>query len=177
MEQAYRQGRKHAKLAFVAKSLVSAYVQAGKTDEATTIIKDELASARERLKPDSPELAGVLATTGKHLLDLKSYRDAEPLLRECLAVREKLAPDAWNTFNAQSLLGAALLGQGQHAAAEPLLLSGHAGLEKTEPSIPPQAKYTLRDAVERLVQLYTAWDKPAEAAKWRAKLEESAGKP
>jgi len=68
---------------------------------------------------------------------------------------------------------AALLGQGQHAAAEPLLLSGYEeGLEKTEPTIPPQGKYNLRDALERLVQLYTAWDKPAEAEKWRAKLEE-----
>ncbi len=171
LEQAYRKGRKHAVRAEFANDLVSAYVQAGKTDEATTIINDQLASARERLKPDSPELGGVLAMSGKHLLDLKSYRDAEPLLRECLAVREKLAPDAWNTFNAQSLLGAALVGQGQHAGAEPLLLSGHAGLEKTEPSIPPQAKYNLRDALQRLVQLYTAWDKPAEAAKWRAELE------
>jgi len=99
------------------------------------------------------------------------YRDAEPLLRECLAVREELSPDAWTTFIAQSLLGAALLGQGQHAAAEPLLLSGYAGLEKTDPTIPPQAKHNLREALERLLQLYTAWDKPAEAAKWRAKLD------
>jgi len=172
LEQAYRKGRKHASLAWVGNALVSAYVQAGRTDEATALIKDELASARERLKPDSPEQAAALAMIGKRLLELKSYHDAEPLLRECLAVREKLSRDAWTTFNAQSLLGAALLGQDQHAAAEPLLLSGYEGLEKTEPTIPPQAKYNLRDALERLVQLYTAWGKPAEAAKWRARLEE-----
>ncbi len=179
LEQAYRDGRKHkhASLAWVGSELVYAYVQAGKTDEATTLIQDELASApgAPGLKPDSPELAGVLATTGKQLLDLKSYSDAEPLLRECLAVREKLAPDAWTTFNAQSLLGAALVGQGQHAAAEPLLLSGYEGLEKTEPTIPPAAKHNLRDALERLVQLYAAWDKPAEAANWRNRLDSMNG--
>ena len=46
-------------------------------------------------------------------MDLKSYSNSEPLLRECLAVREKLARDAWTTFTAQSLLGADLLRQGQ----------------------------------------------------------------
>ena len=37
--------------------------------------------------------------------------------------------------------------------------------------IPPHAKNNLRDALERLVQLYTAWDKPAEAAKWQTMLD------
>ena len=56
------------------------------------------------------------------------------------------------------------------SAAEPLLVAGYEGLEKAEPTIPPEARPNLREALERLVHLYTAWDKPAEAAKWRATL-------
>ena len=34
-------------------------------------------------------------------------------------------------------------------------------------------KIRLTEALERLVQLYDAWDKPDDAAKWRKKLEET----
>jgi hypothetical protein len=38
-------------------------------------------------------------------------------------------------------------------------------------SIPPAAQPRLAEALRRLVDLYTAWDKPDEAAKWQAELE------
>jgi hypothetical protein len=113
-----------------------------------------------------------LAAGGKALLDVKAYADAEPLLRECLALREKLAPDAWTTFNARSMLGGALLGQQKYADAEPLLRAGYEGLKKTEPTIPPQGKNSLPDAVQRLVDLYDATGKKDEAEKWRKQLDE-----
>ena len=37
--------------------------------------------------------------------------EAEPFLRECLAIREKTQADDWKTFNTRSLLGGSLLGQ------------------------------------------------------------------
>jgi hypothetical protein len=52
------------------------------------------------------------------------------------------------------------------------LLQGYQGMKQREAKIPPQAKGTrLRDALERLVQLYEGWDKNDEAAKWRLELE------
>jgi hypothetical protein len=36
------------------------------------------------------------------------YAEAEPVLRECLALRTRKEPEAWTTFNTQSLLGDAL---------------------------------------------------------------------
>ena len=78
---------------------------------------------------DSPQLAGLLAQFGSILLQAKAFAEAEPLLRECLAIREKTQPDAWTTFNTQSLLGGALLGQKKYADAEPLLLQGLRGDE------------------------------------------------
>jgi hypothetical protein len=84
---------------------------------------------------------------------------------------EQAEPDDWKTFNTQSLLGGVLLGQKKYAEAEPLLLAGYEGMEARQSTIPPQANPRLTEALERLVQLYEALDKPDEAAKWRAELE------
>jgi len=46
-------------------------------------------------------------------------------------------------------------------------------MKQHETTIPPQAKVRLTEALERLVQLYEATDKPDEAARWRKKLEAS----
>ena len=80
-----------------------------------------MAEARKALPKDSPQLAGLLAQIGLSLLQQKKWTEAEPLLRECLAIREKTQPDVWSTFNTKSLLGGALLGQKKYADAEPLL--------------------------------------------------------
>ena len=39
-------------------------------------------------------------------------------------------------------------------------------------AFPPAAKPSLAEAVPRLVDLYTAWEKPDEAENWQAKLME-----
>ena len=48
-------------------------------------------------------------------------------------------------------------------------------MKDREAKIPPAAKSRLSEAIRRLVDLYTAWDKPEEAAKWRAKLKAQKG--
>ena len=110
--------------------------------------------------------ADDLAVGSQFLLEEKKWAEAEPKIRQCLAIREKMRPDAWNTFNAQSMLGGALLGQKKYADAEPLLLAGYEGMKQREKSIPPQGKIRLPQAVERLVQLYEALDKKDEVARW-----------
>jgi hypothetical protein len=44
-------------------------------------------------------------------------------------------------------------------------------MKKREAQIPAAAKVRLTEAVHQLFDLYTAWDKRAEAAKWRDELE------
>jgi hypothetical protein len=119
---------------------------------------------------DSPRLANALAQSGLTLLQIKAFADAEPHLRECLTIREKTQPDVWNTFNTRSMLGGALLGRKRYAEAEPLLVSGYDGMKRRAASIPPPGRDRLTEALERLVRLYESWDKPLEAARWRATL-------
>jgi tetratricopeptide (TPR) repeat protein len=115
--------------------------------------------------------AGQLAQRGLALLQEQKWAEAEPLIRQSLAIRQKMQPDAWTTFNTQSLLGGALLGQQKYADAEPLLLAGYEGMKQRQQSIPPPGKVRLPEAALRLVQLYEALGKKDEAMKWQKERE------
>ena len=172
LEEAYRAAKKYPELRWAGAALLDAYVQAGKTEQAAALAKELLADARRQLPKESPQLAGQLAPIALSLLQAKAFAEAEPLLRECLAIREKTQPDEWTTFNTKSMLGGALLGQKKYAEAEPLLLAGYEGMKQREAKIPPPGKVRLTEALERLVQLYEALEKKDEAAKWRKELGE-----
>src|SRR5262249_26433634 len=96
--------------------------------------------------------------------------EAEPVLRESLAIREKLQPDEWTTFNTRSLLGGSLLGQKKYADAEPLIVAGYEGMKAREAKIPPPGKPRFTEAAERVVRLYEEWGKKDKAAEWRTRL-------
>jgi hypothetical protein len=151
------------------------YARAGKSAEALALAKENLVAARKSFPVGSPQLADELARNGSPLLDLKAWDDAEPLLRECAEIRRIKALDDWRTFNAESMWGAALLGQKKYAEAEPLLVHGYEGMNQRQGKIPSPHKVRLTEALERLVRLYEAWEKPDQAAKWRKEWE-AAGK-
>jgi hypothetical protein len=104
------------------------------------------------------------------LLKHQKYAEAEPVLRECLAIREEKLSDSWLRFNAVSMLGGALLGQRQYAKAEPLLLQGYEGMNRREAQIPERGKARLPEAIERIVRLYEATQQAEKARVWREKL-------
>jgi serine/threonine protein kinase/tetratricopeptide (TPR) repeat protein len=168
LEEAYQASKKHARLRWVCKPLFDAYVLAGKPHDAVKLLDEVVAEARSQLPKDSPQLAGHLAQICLVLLEMKRYAEAEPLLRECLAIRQTKEPNDWRTYNTQSLLGGALLGQQKYADAEPLLLKGYEGMKAREKTIPPQGAIRIPEAVDRLIGLYTATNKPDEAKKWQA---------
>jgi tetratricopeptide (TPR) repeat protein len=171
LEEAHRAVTKHPELAWVTSQLIDGYQKAGENGKVATLLLEQLPAARKALPKDSPQLGGLLAQVGLGLLEQKKWAEAEPLLRECLAIREKTQPDHWATFNTQSMLGGALLGQKKYADAEPLLLKGYAGMKKRQGTIPPQGRPRLVEAAERLVQLYEALGKKDEVARWAKELE------
>jgi len=77
--------------------------------------------------------------------------------------------------NTKSLLGASFFGQRKYAEAEPLFLQGYEGMKARDKAIPPQHKKRLSAARERLVQLYDAWGKKAQAEEWRRRRETEPG--
>jgi tetratricopeptide (TPR) repeat protein len=102
------------------------------------------------------------------LLTSKGRPDqAEPMLREALAIREAELGDFANLIaEAQGALGACLSALGRYEEAESLLLRGQATLLK--PQRPDQER--LKKVREHLLTLYTAWNKPTKAAEYRALL-------
>ena len=168
LEEAHQAAKRFPTLRWVASQLIDAYTKAGENAKLADLLQEQLAEARKTLPKDSPQLAGLLAQIGMSLLQQKKWTEAEPLLRECLAIREKTQPDVWSTFNTQSLLGGALLGQKKYAEAEPLLLKGYEGMKQREKTIPPQASTRLPEALDRLIELSTATNKPDEVKKWQA---------
>jgi hypothetical protein len=102
------------------------------------------------------------------LIQQQKWAEGQLTLKECLAIRQQSQPDAWSTFNTQSMLGASLLGQKKYAEAEPLLLKGYEGMKAREKTIPPQGATRIPEAIDRLIELYTATNKPDEVKKWKA---------
>jgi hypothetical protein len=115
-------------------------------------------------------LAGELVELSRDLVQQGKSAEAEPLLRECVAIRDKAIPDDWRRLFAMSLLGRALLDQGRYMAAEPLQVAGYEGLKARAAKIPAVSKPHLRDAAAQVVRLYEAWGKPERARSWAAKV-------
>ncbi len=155
----------------IVEGLIACYERLGQFDQAEAWRRKWLPVLKERSGAESAAYAAGLSTLGLNLIEQKKFTDAEVVLREGLAIRERQAPDDWTTFSTRSLLGSALLGQKKYAEAERLLRNGHEGLSARAAKIPqPLRMVRLTQAIERLIQLYTALEKKDEAAKWRNEL-------
>ena len=168
LEEASQSAKRFPTLRWVTGQLSDAYAKAGENAKLADLFHEQLSEARKTLSKDSPRLAGLLAQFGLVLLEQKQWTEAEPLLRESVTIREKSQPDLWSTFNTKSMLGGALLGQKKYADAEPLLLAGYEGMKQREKTIPEQGKIRLPEALDRLIELSTATNKPDEVKKWQA---------
>jgi serine/threonine protein kinase len=157
-----------ALLKFAEGSLMEGYLEAGQTDKAIALAREQLEAARTSMPAESLQLAGQLALSGMILLKAKVWNEAEPILREALAIRESKEPGAFTTCNAKSMLGGALLGQEKYADAEPLLRAGYEGMKLRAETFPMTArKLRLAEALDRLIELAEATNRPDEVRMWK----------
>jgi hypothetical protein len=103
-------------------------------------------------------------------MEQSKWPQAEPVLREGLAVYERTTPDDWRRFNAMSLLGGALMSQARYGEAEPLVVAGYEGLKAREAKIRGTSRDSLLEGAIRVVRLYEAWGKSEQAAAWKDRL-------
>ena len=146
--------------------------------EAEAVARDHLRRVRSVAPAGHIWLAEPLENLGWVLTRLGKYGEAEPVLREALALREQYGPPgsgvlgpslAEDQFGNRVLLGLALAGQKKYAEAGPLLETGYRGVREfgwAGPAVPPPV--LLSEAAARLAELYTAAGDPGEAARWRA---------
>ena len=140
------------------------YTTTNKLDQADSLLRNVL----KRKGGNGPSEQGTAAAQvllGRNLLKQGRDAEAEPLLREAVAIYDKGRPNFWMRYNALSVLGGALLGQRRFTEAEPLLLEGCEGFKKGGALALFES-----EAIERLVQLYEATDQAEKANTWRKKL-------
>jgi serine/threonine protein kinase/tetratricopeptide (TPR) repeat protein len=154
-------------------NLAVAYATTDQPAKAEPLLAQLAVSMRQQRGKESVVLAEALAWLGRNHLLQKKYTEAEPILRECLAIRAKTMPDSWLFFNTKSMLGGSLLGQKKYADAEPLLLASYEGMIQRADTIPAPGKPRLTETLQRLVQLYEATGEVDKVDKWRRKWEEA----
>jgi serine/threonine protein kinase len=163
-------GNDHPEVASMLDNLAGLLQGQGRLAEAQTLYSEALAVQRKAPGISEKELARSLAGLATVFLAQEKFAEAESPARECLALLENSLPDYWLTFDARSLLGGSLAGQKKYAEAEPMLLAGYRGMNERQNQMSGAVKPQLKEALDRLVRFYEAWEKPEQAAEWQAKL-------
>jgi tetratricopeptide (TPR) repeat protein len=149
-------------------SFCRAVARAGDPERGIEITNLILAELRQLPNPPQDVIAAELYTLGLLLSADGRHDEAEPHLRKALEYQDQSEPQLWNTSRTRLYLATALLAQKKYAEAEPLLLACHAEMLQRIQTAPLWEKQFLQHAANRLIELYTALDKPEQAAKWRA---------
>jgi len=113
------------------------------------------------------QAAGSLLAYSRESSDRGDYPEAERLLRMSLALQEQgVLPEHSQLVETLRLLGTTLATQGKFEEAETLLLRCYAHATAVDGS----GHERCLDAIRSITNLYEAWGRPHEAAKWRATL-------
>jgi serine/threonine protein kinase/tetratricopeptide (TPR) repeat protein len=167
-------GDRHPNVAMALNVLAHVHVAQRNYPAAATALQEALAIATSTFGTDHQLVAIYSANLASVFIARGDTARAEPLLREALRVR-RLAPDvvpsrrrtlaveAWTVGMLRTALGATLTRLRRYEEAESTLLAARGDLE-AEPAL---ATTELRVNAARLVDLYTAWGKPARVAAYR----------
>ena len=140
---------------------------AGKYAEAEVRINQVLENYRQNSNPKYISFATALTVQGLILNKLGRTDEAEKVLREALKLRQENLPDKhFMTALTMGALGECLTMEGRYNEAEPLLTTSYKDLTESQGEQNPR----IVESIRRLVNLYDAWNKPAEAASHRALL-------
>ncbi len=165
-------GGEHPLLGSFLNSLAKTLHLMGRTEEAGPLYAEGLAIKRRLLGEEQVSVAISLTDIAALAVDRGDPRSAEDPVRRALAIfRRRLPAGHWRIAHAESVHGACLAGLGRYAEAEPLLLGAYPALKETR----GEEALETGEALGRLVDLYQAWGKAEEAARYRALLPVGSG--
>jgi serine/threonine-protein kinase len=132
--------------------------------DAVPMLQEALAIYRKRYPEDHPMIASTQVRISEVLLKLGDPERALGYVQEGLGLlRSKLQADDFRVLQAEAALGACLSGLGRHSEAEPLLIGSYKRMREST-GVSNDSKESTR---MWLVDLYEAWGKPDEAARYR----------
>ncbi|MDA8020881.1 MAG: serine/threonine-protein kinase [Thermoanaerobaculia bacterium] len=157
-------GDSRRSLPSVLRNLADVLRAMGKPALAEPLLRDAADLLRDGVGSDSPRFANALTSLAAVLVDLERFDEALDLGRQAEGILVAALPAGHRRIAlARGAIGAALTGLGQFEEAEPLLLQGLEDLRRTTARHPR----AVRAARLRLVQLYDAWGRPADADRHR----------
>jgi serine/threonine-protein kinase len=160
-------GPEHPDVASSLNNLGTVFSDQGRYDEAESYFREALAMRRKLLDEEHPDVTQSLHSLAVVLDRQGNHAAAEPLYQEAIRRHAAARGDThWVTAYFKSGLGACFTAQARYEEAEPLLLDALALLQSERGA---ENKYT-QGTLERLVALYEAWGRPAEATTYRALL-------
>ena len=157
-------GASHATVGLDLRALASLLRDKGEHNKAEPLFQEALDLLRHALPIGHPHLINTLVEYSQLLLGQNRVQEAQGLLREELQIRqESFGDDDGRTAVAKSALGTNLTALGMYENAETLLLESYTTLDIEWGR---QHKETQKTR-DRLVDLYTAWGKPAQARQYQ----------
>jgi len=131
--------------------------------------RSALVIKRRELPPSHPELGVTLSLLVGLLSRQGQLVEAKESIHESIDILRTVLPEGhWQIAVSESLLGEILTRQERFAEAESTLLATYKTIRTARG---PTNFYTL-EALNRLVGLYTAWERPAEARPYRELFQE-----
>lgn len=164
-------GPEHPSTLTYMNNLAQARQSAGDPESAEVLYRQALEIRTRLAGPSATSTLTVLNNLGLLLCEQKRPEEALPMLEEVRAgLGAALPAGHWMLGASSGYVGDCLTDLGRYDEAETLLLSGRATLEKALGPDHPRCT-TIAKA---LAKLYTAWNKPEQAAEWAAKSVENA---
>jgi serine/threonine protein kinase/tetratricopeptide (TPR) repeat protein len=164
-----KQGQDHEMTLGAQGRLANAYRDVGRLAEALALYEETLKLQKAKLGADYPFRLNFMNETATCLIKMKKFDESTTLLRDCLALRMRKNPEDWWVFYTRTQLGQTLTGLKRYAEAEALLLEAQKALTDRRDKVPARYHRYIREATLALADLYAAWDKPEQEAKWRAR--------
>jgi serine/threonine-protein kinase len=133
---------------------------------AEPLYREALSIADETLEKDHSDRAVYLRNLASVLVTLGKAPEGEAKAREAMAIFNASKAGSWREADVESVLGSCLAAQRRFDEAEPLLLESYPVLKQDAGN---GRKYAPA-ALQRIVDLYTAWGRPDRAAEYRSML-------
>ncbi len=161
------QGPEHPDYAFTLANYADSVIEMGDPARAVPMAREVLALRGKTLDDSHPMVAFSMLLLGRALGPLGQLDEGERWIREAYALRQRALPaDHWALASTRSVLGGHLVLAKRFREAEPMMLAAERELTAALGTDAPVVAL----ARERLVRLYTAWQRPDEVRKWQATL-------
>ncbi len=162
-------GREHPDVAQSLTNLGALFSRRGDYREAEPLYREALAIRRHSLGEAHPEVAQSFSLLARLLADKGNPQEGERLAAQALTLFRRVYPkDHYWLAHAEAALGHCLALQRRFGEAERCLVRAFGSLSDRKK---PHFLYK-RQALQSLLHLYEAWEKPEQAAKYRALLSE-----